>query len=302
MKIGVVVPVADGDGRGPGAPSWSEMRGFAETAEALAFDSLWVPDHLLPHLDAVGGRGAIHEAWSLVCALAASTSHVEIGTLVMAAPFRNPALLAKMAVTADEVSGGRLILGLGTGYFEPEFAAYGYPPATDRPVARFEEALRIIVPLLRGETLTFEGRFSKVRDAILLPSPGRRIPILVAADGPRMLRLTARWADAWNTAWFSSPDARFAARIAEFDEALVAEGRDPTSIVRTVGMSVADEPPEEIVEALRGFAARGVDHVIVGIEPPRDERALERLARSVAAYRAKDPAISAATAPSRVGA
>jgi alkanesulfonate monooxygenase SsuD/methylene tetrahydromethanopterin reductase-like flavin-dependent oxidoreductase (luciferase family) len=293
VKIGVVVPVADGDGRGPGVPSWSEMHGFATKAEALGFDSVWVPDHLLPHLDAVGGLAAIHEAWSLVSALAASTSRVEIGTLVMATPFRNPALLAKMAVTADEVSGGRLILGLGTGYFEPEFAAFGYPSAKDRPVARFEEALHVIVPLLRGETVTFEGRFSEVRDAILLPSPGRHIPILIAARRPRMLRLTARWADAWNTAWFSSPDKRFAARLAEFDEALEAEGRDPASIMRTVGMEVTDEPIDAVVESLAGFEARGIDHVIVRLEPPRTERSLQHLGDAVAAYRATASATAA---------
>lgn len=295
MKIGVVVPVADGDGRGPGVPSWPEMRGFAAAAEALGFDSMWVPDHLLPHLDAVGGPGAIHEAWGLVCALAASTSRVEIGTLVLAMPFRNPALLAKMAVTADEISGGRLILGLGTGYFQPEFAAYGYPPATDHPVARFEEALQIIVPLLRGETVTFEGRFSQVRDAILLPSPGRRIPILVAARGPRMLRLTARWADAWNTAWFSTPDHRFAARMAEFYEALDREGQDRASMVHTVGMRVAGESPEVVAEALVDFLSRGVDHLIIRIDPPRDERALERLALSVDAYRHATAAVEVRT-------
>jgi alkanesulfonate monooxygenase SsuD/methylene tetrahydromethanopterin reductase-like flavin-dependent oxidoreductase (luciferase family) len=295
VKIGVVVPVADGDGRGPGVPSWPEMRGFAAAAEALGFDSLWVPDHLLPHLDAVGGPGAIHEAWGLVCALAAATSRVEIGTLVLATPFRNPALLAKMAVTADEISGGRLILGLGTGYFEPEFAAYGYPSATDHPVARFEEALQIIAPLLRGETVTFEGRFSEARDAILLPSPGRHIPILVAARRPRMLRLTARWADAWNTAWFSLPDERFEARIAEFDDALAAEGRDPSSIVRTVGMRVAAEPPEVVAETLVDFLSRRVDHLIVRIEPPRDERALERLAVAVDAHRHATAAVEVRT-------
>src|SRR5206468_3532346 len=166
--------------------------------------------------------GAIHEAWTVVSALAATTSRAEIGTLVMAVPFRNPALLAKMAVSADQVSGGRLILGIGTGYHEPEFAAFGYPPATDRPAARFEEALRIMVPLLRGETVTFEGRFASARDGVLLPPPERRIPVLVAARGPRMLRLTARWADAWNTAWYPRPDERLDARFAAFEEALAA--------------------------------------------------------------------------------
>jgi alkanesulfonate monooxygenase SsuD/methylene tetrahydromethanopterin reductase-like flavin-dependent oxidoreductase (luciferase family) len=293
VKIGVVVPVADGDGRGPGVPLWPEMRAFAAAAEALGFDSMWVPDHLLPHLDAVGGPGAIHEAWGLVCALAASTSRVEIGTLVLATPFRNPALLAKMAVTADEISGGRLILGLGTGYFQPEFAAYGYPPATDRPVARFEEALHVIVPLLRGETITFAGRFIEVREAVLLPQPRRHIPILIAADGPRMLRLTARWADAWNTAWFSAPDAHFATRMAAFDVALVEKERDPGSIIRTVGMEVSGEPTEAVVTSLAGFAARGIDHVIVRLEPPRTERSLQHLGDAVAAYRATASAMAA---------
>lgn len=286
MKVGVSLPVAAGDGRGRGIPGWPEIREFAAASEALGFDSLWLADHLLPHLDAIGGPGDIHEAWSLLSAIAASTRRVEIGTLVVATPFRNPALLAKMAVTVDEISSGRLILGLGTGYYEPEFAAFGYPPATDRPVARFEEALRVIVPLLRGEIVTFEGRFVGVREAVLLPPPTRHIPILIAADGPRMLRLTARWADAWNTAWFSAPEVRFATRMADFDEALVAERRDPGSIVRTVGMEVSDEPTEAIVESLAGFAASGIGHVIVRLEPPRTERSLANLGDAVGAYRA----------------
>jgi probable F420-dependent oxidoreductase len=294
VKVGVSLPVAAGDGRGPGIPGWPEIREFAAASEALGFDSLWLADHLLPHLDAVGGPGDIHEAWSLLSAVAASTGRVEIGTLVVATPFRNPALLAKMAVTVDEISGGRLILGLGTGYYQPEFAAFGYAPATDRPVARFEEALHVIVPLLRGETVTFEGRFVEVRDAILLPKPARRIPILVAARGPRMLRLTARWADAWNTAWFSSPNEGFASRMAAFDGALVAEERHTASIVRTVGMEVSGEPTEAVVEALAGFAARGIDHVIVRLEPPRTERSLLHLGDAVAAYRA------AASAPAAI--
>jgi probable F420-dependent oxidoreductase len=290
VKVGVSLPVAAGDGHGPGIPGWPEIREFAVASEALGFDSLWLADHLLPHLDAVGGPGDIHEAWSLLSAVAASTGRVEIGTLVVATPFRNPALLAKMAVTVDEISGGRLILGLGTGYHEPEFAAFGYPPATDRPVARFEEALHVIVPLLRGETVTFEGRFVETREAVLLPPPRRHIPILIAADGPRMLRLTARWADAWNTAWFSSPNERFTGRMSAFDEALVAEERDPESMLRTVGMEVSGEPTDAIAGSLAGFAARGVDHVIVRLEPPRTERSLQHLGDAVAAYRAVAPA------------
>jgi probable F420-dependent oxidoreductase len=293
VKVGVSLPVAAGDGRGPGIPGWPEIREFAAASEALGFDSLWLADHLLPHLDAVGGPGDIHEAWSLLSAVAASTGRVEIGTLVVATPFRNPALLAKMAVTVDEISGGRLILGLGTGYHQPEFAAFGYPPATDRPVARFEEALHVIVTLLRGETVTFAGRFVEVHEAILLPPPRRHIPILIAADGPRMLRLTARWADAWNTAWFSAPDADLATAMAGFDDAVAAEGRDPASVERTVGMEVSDEPTEGIAEALAGFDMRGIGHVIVRLEPPRTEGSLQHLGDALAMYRATAP-VSAA--------
>ncbi len=288
MNIGVVVPVAVGDGDEPGVPSWPTIRAFAQRAEELGLDSIWVPDHLLPYVDAIGGPGDIHEAWTLLAALAASTTRIGLGTLVTATPFRSPALLAKMAVGVDLVSGGRLVLGLGTGYHEPEFAAFGYPPAADRPVSRFEEALRIIVPLLRGESVTFEGRFHEVRDAALLPRPERRIPVLIAARGPRMLRLTARWADAWNTAWFSAPDERFEARMEQFGTALAAEGRDRSSVTITVGMRVATEPVEQVAAALAGFARHRVDHVIVRIEPPRNERALARLTTAIETYRGAD--------------
>jgi FMNH2-dependent dimethyl sulfone monooxygenase len=138
--------------------------------------------------------------WAIVAAVAAVTQRVEIGTLVVCTGFRNPGLLAKIAATTDEVSGGRLVLGLGAGWHDPEYDAFGYPK--DHRVARFEEALQIIRPMLDGRTVTFDGRYHRAHEARLVPTPGRRIPILVAAGGPRMLRLTAGYADAWNSAWF----------------------------------------------------------------------------------------------------
>ncbi len=132
-----------------------------------------------------------------------------------------------MAVTADGVSGGRLVLGLGAGWYDPEYLAFGFP--TDHRVARFEEALQIIGPLLRGERLTFAGRYHQIRDALLLPPPDRPIPILVAGNGPRMLRLTACYADAWNTAWFGLPDKQLGQRLAGMHAALQAESRDPAT-------------------------------------------------------------------------
>ena len=184
-------------------PTWPAVLAYARLAEELGLDSVWVCDHFVSEPPGSPPEG-IHEGWTILSALAAATSNVEVGQLVMCSSFRNPALLAKMATTADEVSAGRLVLGLGAGWYDPEHVAFGYP--IDRRVDRFEEALQIVTSLLRGERVTFEGRFHHVRDAVLLPPPGRQIPILVAANRPRMLRLTARYADAWNTAWYGRPD------------------------------------------------------------------------------------------------
>src|ERR1700752_3705911 len=142
-----------------------------------------------------------------------------------------------MAATADDVSGGRLILGLGCGWHEPEYEAFGYP--FDHRVGRFEEALRIIVPLVRGERVTVVGTWSEVRDAEIRPVPIRTdLPILVAAKGERMLRLTARFADAWQTAWFGRPDERYRERHTALVAACEAEGREPGTLQVTVGVSV----------------------------------------------------------------
>jgi alkanesulfonate monooxygenase SsuD/methylene tetrahydromethanopterin reductase-like flavin-dependent oxidoreductase (luciferase family) len=175
MRIGVVVPMSLSDGTGR-VPSWGEVLAFTDRAEALGLQSVWVCDHFISSPPGRPVEG-IHEGWTILSALAASTSRVELGQLVMCASFRNPALLAKMAATADAVSGGRLILGLGAGWYDPEYEAFGYP--TDHRVGRFEEALQIIGPLLRGESVAFAGRYHQVRDAMLLatrsvdPDPGR---------------------------------------------------------------------------------------------------------------------------------
>jgi alkanesulfonate monooxygenase SsuD/methylene tetrahydromethanopterin reductase-like flavin-dependent oxidoreductase (luciferase family) len=209
----------------------------------------------------------------------------------MCVSFRSPALLAKMAVTADGVSGGRLVLGLGAGWYDPEYVAFGFP--TDHRVARFGEALQIIGPLLRGERLTFAGRYHQVRDAVLLPAPQRPIPILVAGHGPRMLRLTARYADAWNTAWFGLPDQRLDQRLAAMRAALQAEGRDPATLRHTVGMDAdltdpdqtgsvsVTGPADELARAIDAYERLGIDDLIVRLQP-NTQPALDRLARAMA--------------------
>jgi alkanesulfonate monooxygenase SsuD/methylene tetrahydromethanopterin reductase-like flavin-dependent oxidoreductase (luciferase family) len=287
MKIGVMVPMSRSDGSGR-MPSWAEIRDFAEHAEAIGADSVWVCDHLISGPPGQPPEG-IHEGWTILSALAASTSRVELGQLVMCSSFRNPGLLAKMAVTADTISGGRLILGLGAGWYDPEYDAFDYP--TDHRVSRFEEALRIIKPLLRGEHVTFAGRFHQTREAALLPPPKRSIPILVAAKRPRMLRLAARYADAWNTAWFGFPDDRLRQRIDDLDAALAAEQRDPASIRRTAAVAVVDSDgaktddtsqrtidgsADALADAIDAYEALGFDDLIVGLRPPT-RRLLDQL-------------------------
>ena len=199
LKIGVLLPYMEGLQSGHHADytrSWAELKTMALRAEELGLDSVWVADHLLFRWPGKADQPqGIWEGWSLLAALAAVTSRVEVGILVACTGFRNPVLLAKMADTTDETSGGRLVLGLGAGWHEPEFRMFGYP--WDRRVSRFEEELTIIKTLLREGRCTFEGTYHQVRDAELRPRGPRRQgpPLLIGTTGERMLRLTARHAD-----------------------------------------------------------------------------------------------------------
>jgi alkanesulfonate monooxygenase SsuD/methylene tetrahydromethanopterin reductase-like flavin-dependent oxidoreductase (luciferase family) len=227
----------------------------------------------------------------VLSAVAGATERIEIAPIVLAGAFRNPGLMANMTRTLDAVSGGRLTLGVGAGWHDPEFEAYGYP--TDHKVGRFEEWIQIVLPLLRGETVTFDGRWYQARDAVVVPPPSRRIPILIAGNKPRMMRIVARHADSWNTAWFGHPDDRLHERLRDLDTALEAEGRDPETLERTVGLIVRDpdqpaeddESPfsgtvEELAELLREHEALGFAHAIVIVQPGT-ERSVDRLAEAV---------------------
>ena len=276
----MVMPIAEDELAGHTA-SYPELRDVGQAAESAGLDSIWVYDHLLFRFPPAPVSG-IHEAWSVLAALAADTSRAELGTLVMAMPFRNPALLAKMASTVDEISGGRLILGIGAGWHEPEFDAFGIP--FDHRVSRFEETLHILLPLLRTGRADFAGRYHRADGAELLPR-GPRLdgpPILIAGRGPRMLRLVAEHADAWNAAWFGDV-SEIEPRVAPLREALAAAGRDPATLEITIGINVVfpelltggEELPErslrgtpaEIAAGLRGYAAVGVSHVIAACVP-----------------------------------
>jgi alkanesulfonate monooxygenase SsuD/methylene tetrahydromethanopterin reductase-like flavin-dependent oxidoreductase (luciferase family) len=273
MKIGLLLPQSPTDGSGS---TWSDIAALARQAEDGGADSLWVSDHFFYRAPEapIGSEDGGHEAWTLLSALAATTTRVQLGPLVLATSFRPAAILAKMAATLDDVADGRFILGLGCGWHEPEYDAFGYP--FDQRVARFEEVLRIVRPLLRGERITAGGRWQEVRDAALVPAPRHPIPILVAAKGERMLRLTAELADAWQTAWFGLPDDRYRARRDGLRAACEAVGRDSATLDVTIGMDVQREPsagaalPIErraLVDAIETWRAEGIDHLLINVGP-----------------------------------
>jgi len=300
MKIGLMLPL--GEQEKLGRPlSWLELRDMALAAEDSGLDSVWGADHLIFRED--GTSSGIHECWTILTAVAALTRRVEIGPMVLAMPFRNPALVAKMATTLDEVSAGRVVLGLGCGWHEPEFDAFDFP--FDHRVGRFEEALEVLVPLLRTGRVRFEGRWHRA-DAELLPRGPRPSgpPILIAGNLPRMMSLVARHADAWNAAWYGPVDeaGELDERVARLREACAARDRDPTTITLSAGVFVAfpalltpdqEAPPEEAISGdadevgmqLAAYGEHGMDHLIVHLWP-RTAAAVTELGQAAEVARA----------------
>ncbi len=289
LKVGLGISLVEEDGSL--IHGWNDIKAMALHAEAVGFDSIWVNDHLAFDLgDPDGPRGA-WECWSILSSLAAVTTRVELGTIVACASFRNPALTAKMADTVDEISGGRLILGLGAGYHEREYREFGFP--FDHLVGRFEESLQIIHTLLRTGKIDFKGQYHEARECELRPRGPTRggPPILIGArpDRPRALRLTAQYADYWNIFVINQVE-NLTPALAAVDAACVKAGRDPATLQRTVSILV-DRPgaesdvskggfsayfasrspatgtPEQLAELLRGYARSGVGHVQIFTAP-----------------------------------
>lgn len=263
---------------------WVELVRRWRLYEELGFDSVWDCDHYVqpsrPH-------GPYFEGWTLLAALAAMTSRIRIGVLVSCNTFRHPALLAKEAVTVDHISNGRLELGLGAGWYEPEHAMFGipFPPAAEL-VGRFEEAVEIIDRLMRSEEVSFEGRYYTLANAEFRPGPVQkpRPPLTIGAHGPRMLKLCAKYADAWNS-FGSVAEVRERNRI--LDEKCVEVGRDPKSIIRSLYFWVARAglDPWESVDAFQemvgSYREAGINEFIVD-QPRADQSSiLERVAMEV---------------------
>lgn len=279
FKLGWLASMDDMPTEGT-TPRFSDMRTMAQAAEEAGIDSFWVSDHFIARMPNEVEVGQ-WESFTFLSALAAVTSRIQLGPMVAATSFRNPALTAKMADSLDEISNGRFILGLGAGWHEPEYTAFGYP--FDHLASRFEESLQIIVPLLHEGKVDFVGEYSSARNAVLRPrGPSRNgPPILIGARRPRMLRLVARYADAWNTAWHTKAEV-VAERWAAMRQMCEEEGRDPATLELTAGVMLRLGPNgepvqgetyhvtgtnEEIAARLRDMIAVGVQHLILVIEP-----------------------------------
>jgi probable F420-dependent oxidoreductase len=287
LRIGIQLPEVERDVR------WPEVRAIALAAEESGFDSVWLGDHLLYRGGGRPERGP-WDVWTQLAALAAVTSRVRLGPLVAATAFHAPGMLARAAASVDEVSGGRFVLGIGAGWNETEFRAFGFP--FDRRVSRFAESLEVVRRLLAGERVSFSGQFVAVEDAVLLPHPERPVPLMVGANGERILSIALPHADAWNT-WYSpygNAVAGFADANRRVDAICERVGRDPGEVERSACVFVAvdggagerphDVPPVEpaaLAAHLRELADAGADEAILVVDPIT-ERSVRALAAALA--------------------
>ncbi len=296
MEFGYVIYLGTNYASNRGYP-YAELRSLARQAEQAGFDSLWFYDHFIFDIDGQPREG-MWEAWTMMSAIAEATERVQLGTLVLCNQMRHPAMLAKMAITLDEVSDGRVILGLGAGWHQAEFDALGLP--FDDRVSRLEEAVQIIKPLLRHEQVDFAGSHYRTRNCQILP-PGPRTagpPLMIGASSPRMLRLTARSADIWNVDGCTVPSS-IDEPLARMKQACAAVGRDPATLPVTAHVSIAfpelgplpwwmtdylSGSDDDIVEVLAAYAERGTAHVMFQCAPTGAE-SLARLGSIVARYR-----------------
>lgn len=289
MRIGLIVQLHGSPQGGLPVPTWERIRAFAKTAEAVGFDSLVFEDALI-YRGATSTQGC-WESVSIAAALAAVTSKIEIGQSVVNTPYRSPALIAKIAETADEISGGRYVFGIGAGNTEAyDYEAFGFP--TDHRYSRFVEAIEIIHTLLKNGRMSFDGGYCSARDSELDPRGPRPQgpPIIIAAGASKMLRLAARYGDGWNW-WTAEPANAIEALqplVHELDVACEEVGRDPATLTRSIDVYSVDPQnhavhgpiwggnplggtPAEISETLLGLRKLGFDEVRCDVFPKETE-------------------------------
>jgi alkanesulfonate monooxygenase SsuD/methylene tetrahydromethanopterin reductase-like flavin-dependent oxidoreductase (luciferase family) len=277
LRVGVQLPEIEREVR------WPEYVSMAKAAEEVGFDSIWLGDHLF-YRDPNGGESGPWDAFTMLSALAIATERVTLGPLVACLAFHPPGMIARMSAAIDEISGGRFVLGVGSGWNEPEFRAFGLP--FDHRASRFLESFEIIRRLLAGERVTSAGRFWQVEDAVLLPPPARVTPIMLGTSGPRQLAATLPYADSWNTWWdaYGNTAGGFAVRNAEISAIAESAGRDPGEVERSACVLVAFDPsarerprddnappltgsPDHMARALRDLAEAGAHEAILVLDP-----------------------------------
>jgi len=265
--------------------TWQEQMERWQWFEELGFESLWLTDHMVP---TSGPQSSYFEAWTLLSALAMVTSKARIGILVSSNTFRNPAILAKQAVTVDHISGGRLEFGLGAGWYQPEHEMFGidFPP-TGELVDRYSEALDLVDRFLRNDVTTFEGEYYTLKNAPNRPLPVQqpRPPIMIGAHGPRMIRLAARYADSWNS---RGTVDEIRQRNQVMDAACAKIGRDPREVKRSLLFIPSQMPgeapwdsPEAFIDFVGRFSEAGVQEFLMQPPLPEHYDMLERIAREV---------------------
>ncbi len=293
VKVGVMLPNHDAAGR---TLSLAEVAAYAARAERLGFDSVWASDHFHGDDRAPGGAGGRHDPLLALAYLAACTTRITLGTLVLANGFRAPAQLAREVATLSHLAPGRVVIGLGTGGRVSEFDTFGFQ--RERPVERLRETLKVVPALLAGETVTFEGSSARLQDANLLLAEGVP-PFWVAAFSPRMLELTAELADGWNTAWYGEDVDAFRSALRSVRETQERLGTAARSIEISVGVRMIpvtgaerrrladrlnrlrpDPAPllwgelgdavvtgavDKLAEAVTRYAEAGADHVILNL-------------------------------------
>jgi alkanesulfonate monooxygenase SsuD/methylene tetrahydromethanopterin reductase-like flavin-dependent oxidoreductase (luciferase family) len=278
MGIGFIMPISDLGAFGP-TPRFKDMLEMTLVAEEIGYDAVWLPDHFIVQDPPKPLRG-VWEGWTTLAGLAARTSKITIGVFVTCVGWRNPGLVAKMAENLDEISDGRFVLGLGAGWHEPEFDMFGWP--FDHRIARFEEAVQIIQPMMREGRADFHGQYYQATEAVNIPRGPRGAeggpPILIGTVGPRMMRNTAKYADAWNSNWVRQP-ADLVKLMTELDTACEEVGRDPKTLVRTSATNIAmpaclNRRPDPIVgdtetiaEEIAKFKPLGLRHHVAGLDP-----------------------------------
>ncbi|CAA9582573.1 MAG: hypothetical protein AVDCRST_MAG87-3546 [uncultured Thermomicrobiales bacterium] len=275
-SLGLMVPVSEKAAFGD-TPRFTDIIEMCKVAADVGFEMVWFADHFTFGDAEKGFRGS-WDAWTLMAAVAASVPNLQIGPMVACTAYRNPGVIVKMTEMIDEISEGRFILGLGAGWHKPEYDGFGIP--FEPRVTRFEEAMKIIHPLLRSGRADFQGSFYQANDGLNIPRGPRAAgpPILIGSSGERMLRLLARYADAWNSGWHNDA-ASVTDKLKRLDAACDAEGRARETVVRTAGLSIAMEGytgsrPEPIegdletkVKVMDDFRKLNFRHLICGLDP-----------------------------------